>query len=98
MIAHGPYDIVVDPERMVRVLYATPAGPKAIVALNCAYVSVRAATGRRVVAIEIVFDPDVQPPTAPIPHVPYYCPQARLQSLLLAPGDLRNISPALGHI
>lgn len=96
MIAHGPYDIVVDPERMVRVLYTSPAGPQAIVALSCAYVSVRAATGRRVVAIEIVFDPDVQPPAGPIPHAPYYCPQVRLQSLLLAPGHLRNISPALG--
>ena len=83
------YDILVDPERLLRVRFLDPARTEQnLVALTCGYVPVHGTDGRIRVAVEIVVDPMMQNPA-----VPYYCDPQRLQRYLVAPGDLRGIMP-----
>lgn len=86
--------VLVDPERLVRVTHDLPDGSSAeVVALACVYVPV-ASADRRVIAIEIIFDPDVQSPRD-LPTDPYRCPVERLERRLLPPKCLKKIAPAI---
>ena len=84
-------DLLIDPERFVRVTHALPDGSTAItVAVVCAYVSVRQ-HGEYTVAIEVIFDPTVQPPND-LPREAYLCSYERLERMLLPPKDVKQIS------
>lgn len=84
------YDVLVDPKKMLRVRFADADGAvQDVAAVTCAYVPAQA--GHVVgIAIQVVIDPGMPDPTQP-----YYCPQDRLQYRLMAPGQLKGVSPYL---
>ena len=84
-------DILVDPDRLVCVTHVLPDGSSAaVVAIVCAYVVLQQA-GKAVIAIEVVYDPEAQPPSE-IAREAYRCPFDRLQRRLLPPKDVKTIS------
>ena len=83
------YNLLVDPQRLLLVRFVDDEGAtQAVVALTCTYVVARSASGRAGVAIEVVVDP-----STPHPAVAYYCPQQRLQRVLVPPGRVKVVSP-----
>jgi len=86
------YELLVDPQRLLRVRFLDPAGhtEQSLVALTCAYVPARGPDGKHRVAVEIVVDPAMQNP-----GVAYYCDPQRLQRHVIPPGSLRGIHPYL---
>ena len=83
------YDVLVDPDRMLRVRFVDAQGNERNVnALTCSYVPAPTHAGTVGVAVQVVVDPAV-----PAPQQAYYCAPARLQHHLLAPGKLRGVSP-----
>ncbi len=86
-------DILVDPARLIRVTYTTPEDPAIeVLALACHYVVASNPDGKRAIGIEVIFDPTIQPPQT-LPTEAYYCPTSRLERPLIAPKDLKKVSP-----
>ncbi len=79
--------LLIDPQRLLRVAFQQGGRDREVVAVTCRYVPVDN-RGQRQVAIEVAFDPDNERPSEV-----YYCPEQRLSRLLLAPGQIRRISP-----
>jgi hypothetical protein len=85
--------IEVNPVRLLRVTYAEGDGPTIeVIALACHYVAAHLPDGKRAIGIEIVFDPTIQPPHD-LPTTSYRCPEDRFERRLLAPRDLKKITP-----
>lgn len=83
------YEILVDPQRLLRVRFLdAQRSEQTLVALTCAYVPARGATGKLQVAVEIVVDPAMQNP-----GTPYYCDPQRLQHHVIPPVHLKGIHP-----
>lgn len=85
--------IEVNPVRLLRVTYAEGDGPMIeVIALACHYVTAHLHNGKPAIGIEIVLDPTIQPPHA-LPTETYLCPEGRFERRLLAPRDLKKVSP-----
>ena len=82
-------DLTVDPRSLLRVRYRDSAGiEQERVALTCRYVPVTAVGRGPSVALEVLWDPAEQSPAQP-----YWCPQDRLQRLIMAPAKLLRVRP-----
>lgn len=87
MIVHDT--AFVSPDRLLLVRYRDPDGTQHdLCTIVCQWVPTISATGKRGVAIEIVFDPGVPNPTEP-----YYCPTERLRRELLSPLRVDTVGP-----
>ena len=88
-MSHVVAQQLVDPERLLVVAYRDPVGSEhEVAAIGCRYVPAVDATGRRAVALEILFDPETPAPTAP-----YYRPAQELRELVLDPRRIVRIRP-----
>jgi hypothetical protein len=84
-------DVTVRPDCLLHVAYEESGARIEIVALTCHYVAA-GPNGQRRIGIEIVFDPEIQPPK-PIPTEPYRCPMMRLEQRLVSSRKLKKIAP-----
>lgn len=84
-------DVAVDPDRLLLVAWEENGAPIEIVALSCHYVAA-GPDAKRSIGIEVIFDPEIQPPR-PLPTEAYRCPTARLEQRLLPPKDVKKIAP-----
>lgn len=84
-------DLYVPTKQLVRVTHDLPDGSSTVVvAIACGYVPIQH-DGQSSVAIEVVFDPAMQPPIE-LPRDGYPCPVSRLERRLLAPKALKKVS------
>jgi hypothetical protein len=87
-------DLLIGPDRLIHVTHDLPDGSSTtVVAIACAYTAVQQ-NGRNAVAIEVIYDPETQPPIE-LPREAYPCPLARLQRRLLRPKDVKRIAVAI---
>lgn len=87
------HDFRVDPVKLLRVAHERADGSTAVViALSCAFVSVRQEDGTHGIAVEIVFDPAIQPPCE-VPRDPYCCSLDQLRQRQFPPKALSMVWP-----
>jgi hypothetical protein len=91
MIESALEDVAVNPDRLLHVAYEENGATIEVVALACHYVAA-SPSGKRSIGIEIIFDPEIQPPK-PLPIEPYRCPTMRLEQRLLPPKNVKKIAP-----
>jgi hypothetical protein len=86
---NAPFEILIDPARLLLVgLQSGDGDIHTFVAVVCRFLVVRRPNIPPRVAVEILFDPDEQEPTAP-----YYCDRARMVRRLAAPGRVKQVRP-----
>lgn len=92
MTKETPFQVNV--ANLLRIAHERPDGSTiVVVAYSCSYVSVRQDDGSYGIAVEIVFDPAIQPPND-LPQEPYYCSFDQLRRRQFPPRALSKIWPA----
>ena len=87
---NAPFEILVDPAKLLLVGLLSDDGTlHSFVAVVCRFLVVDR-QGLPRVAIEVLYDPEVQQPT----HV-YYCDRARMVRRLAAPERVKQVRPYL---
>ena len=92
MTAPSPYVIPVHPDGMMTVTLVTPDGPLMVHAISCRYVpaTVHVPQPHRVVAVEVIHDPN-----NPIPLQPYHCDPNLLARMVVPANALQSVRPYL---
>ncbi len=90
MVSQG-YELAVHPSGMLTVTLSYPDGPQIFNAISCRYIPATVqiqGQPRRVVAVEVLYDPRNQ-----MPAQPYVCNTALLTKIVLPSQSLLQIKP-----